>query len=93
MENMIFDDENFEIRKKIQKNKAKTNKIKLCMHRKSGSNLFVVYTHASVCHVFSIQYSEYTVFSALYMHEWNQNFIIALSYVLYVSPKITEFEV
>ena len=29
----------------------------------------------------------------MYMHEWNQNFIIALSFVLYMSPKITEFEV
>ena len=29
-----------------------------------------------------------------YTHiEWNQNFIIALSYVLYMSSKITEFEI
>ena len=29
----------------------------------------------------------------MYMREWNQNFMIALSCVLYLSPKITGFEV
>ena len=43
------------------------------MRRKSGSNLFAVFTHASV--VMFLQ------------------FIITLSYVLYMSPKITEIEV
>ena len=43
------------------------------MHRKSGSNLFPVFTRASV---------------ALFLQ-----FIIALYYVLYMSLKITEFEV
>ena len=46
---------------------------KLCMRQKSISNLFAVFTRASV--VMFLQ------------------FIIALSYVLYMSPKITEFEV
>ena len=43
------------------------------MRRKYGSNLFAVFTHASVVMFLQI--------------------IIALSYVLYISPKTMEFEV
>ena len=45
MENMIFDAENVKNMESTvkHKNKAKTNKIKLCMHPKSGSNTFAVF--------------------------------------------------
>ena len=39
---------NTENRVKMNKNKAKTNKTQLCMCQKYGSNLFAVFTRASV---------------------------------------------
>ena len=51
---------------KMNKNKAKTIKTKLCICQKSGSNFFSVFMRASVAMCF--KYStvlKYTVFSAL----------------------------
>ena len=60
------------IKSKNHKNRAKTNKTKLSMCQKSGSNLFAVMGASIIMFL---------------------QFIIALTYVLYMSWKITEFEV
>ena len=68
--------------KKKKRNSAFTQKIWIKLVRS-------VYACFS-CHVFSIQ----CIVWAMYIEhaEWNQDFIIALLCILYMSPKITEFE-
>ena len=66
MENVIFDAKIRKTQWKKKLKQAKTNKTKVCIPQKSGSNSR---------HVFTV-------------HNCFQ-----LSYVLYKSPKITEFEV